>query len=140
MSRAIAVPVRAHAPALRRAQTTRPALVAPPRSRYLWRRCAVGIVIVGTLGGTAVMQSLLAQSQIQLDTLQQDFSELQAERAMLRLQLAEMEAPNRIVDAAEQRLGMVRPERIAVVELPVATGQLAVLPVDESIRQSPGPK
>ena len=86
------------------------------------------------------MQSLLAQSQIQLDTLQQDFSELQAERAMLRLQLAEMEAPNRIVDAAEQRLGMVRPERIAVVELPVATGQLAVLPVDESIRQSPGPK
>ena len=86
------------------------------------------------------MQSLLAQSQIQLDTLQQDFSELQAERAMLRLQLAEMEAPNRIVDAAEQRLGMVRPERIAVVELPVATGQLAVLLVDESIRQSPGPK
>ena len=62
---------------------------------------------------------LIAENQFRLDVLQQKASTEQASYEKLRLQVAQLEAPARIVSQAEGRLGMVQPA--TVTYLPATT-------------------
>jgi hypothetical protein len=52
---------------------------------------------------------MLLQNQQRLDHLDEQVSDSQARYQQLRLQVAELEAPQRIIDVATQKLGMVPP-------------------------------
>jgi cell division protein FtsL len=65
-------------------------------------------LMFGALFGVAVSHALLIQSQIRLDEMDKDVADEQARYEQLRLQVAELESPDRIIDAAHQ-LGMVDP-------------------------------
>lgn len=54
-------------------------------------------------------QVLIAQSQFELARLQSDATAAEDRYDRLRLQIAEMESPGRIMAAAQERLGMVPP-------------------------------
>jgi cell division protein FtsB len=68
-----------------------------------------GLVMGGSLFALAAFHAMLASGQANLDRLEQQVSEAQARVESLRLQVAELEAPSRIVGEAQQRLGMVPP-------------------------------
>lgn len=63
---------------------------------------------------------LIAENQFTLDRLQQQAAGEQANYERLRLQVASLEAPARIVSLAEGRLGMVQPA--SVTYLPAVAG------------------
>ena len=62
---------------------------------------------------------LIAENQFRLDRLQQQAATEQASYEKLRLQVAQLEAPARIVSQAEGQLGMVQPT--SVTYLPATT-------------------
>ena len=70
--------------------------------------CAGLFAIVG-------VRVLLAQGQGPVDKLESQVTAAQAENQRLRLDVARLESPSRIVAEAQARLGMVPP---AVVDLP----------------------
>jgi cell division protein FtsL len=76
-------------------------------------RLARLLVIVGAtvaalcVFGVVVFHVVLTQNQFRLDALQAQALERQADYDRLRLQVAELESPDRIVADAQQRLGMV---------------------------------
>jgi len=77
------------------------------RARLL---AVVAIVVAAVcLFGVVVAHVVLTQNQFRLDQLQQQSAARQAEYDRLRLQVAELESPDRIVAEAQQRLGMVSP-------------------------------
>jgi hypothetical protein len=84
----------------------------------------VGIVITALLG-LAVMHALLIGGQVRLDAMRSDVdSESEAIRR-LELRVAELESPDRVLDVARDRLGMVQPTEVgyllpASVEIPGA--------------------
>ena len=102
------IPLRTPAP--------RPRLrVVPPRVRR--RRTAVVTIIAMTVMfvvmlGLAAFQTLIAQGQASLDKLRTQTSDAQVAYSKLRLQVAQLESPSRIVSVAEQRLGLVAPDTI----------------------------
>lgn len=122
MTRAVVL----NAPVRRTTSHPRPKLVAVPRRARRSPRMLLGVAAVVVLGGTAVTQSLLAQTQIELDRLETQYSESVADRAALRLRVAELQAPSRIVDTARDRLGMVAPADVQVIiddaAVPSSTG------------------
>ncbi|HEX2849185.1 MAG TPA: cell division protein FtsL [Acidimicrobiales bacterium] len=59
--------------------------------------------------GVVVAHVAIAQGQFQLEQLRESSAQKQAEYDRLRLQVAELESPERIVADAQQRLGMVTP-------------------------------
>ncbi len=74
---------------------------------------ALGISIVAVVGLALVaLHVLIAENQFKLDGLQQEASTEQASYEKLRLQVAELEAPARIVSEAEGQLGMVQPASV----------------------------
>jgi cell division protein FtsL len=102
--------------------------------RHLWlvenqaRRRAGRRRLLVMLGITSVavvclalvaLHVLIAENQFRLDNLQQQAAAEQASYEKLRLQVAQLEAPARIVSQAEGRLGMVQPA--SVTYLPAAT-------------------
>jgi cell division protein FtsL len=101
-----------------RVERARPSLrvVAPgelsPRAQRRRARAlallTAGLVLVG-LFGLVAFHVVLTESQIQLDRLQQRATDQRNEYDRLRLKVAELEAPERVVAAAQQRLGMVSP-------------------------------
>ena len=81
------------------------------------------LLVVGSLFGVVVCHAVLVSGQGQLDGLQQQVSEEQARYQALRLEVAELEAPNRIVEEAQGRLGMVSPPAITyLTPVPVEGG------------------
>lgn len=87
---------------------SRPAVVRKARVN---RRAALLIgtgVAFAVLFSVAVLQTQNVAGQMHLDRVQQDISDRQAQAQALRLQAAELAAPERIV-AEAQRLGMVAP-------------------------------
>jgi cell division protein FtsL len=113
----------APAPQRRRPQ---PATTAPPR-RHLrvvpperQRRSklspALGVIVTTVvfagLFALAVVHTLLVQGQIRLDRLDADVAEQQASYQRLRLDVGQLESPERIVAEAESRLGMVSPAEL----------------------------
>lgn len=69
----------------------------------------VSVVMVGSLFALAAFHAMLTSNQASLDSLQRKVSDAQARFETLRLDVAELEAPSRIVREAQERLGMVPP-------------------------------
>jgi cell division protein FtsL len=87
----------------------------PPRVRRrragLFAAAVSSLVVLGLLG-IASLHVVLTQGQFRLDRLQQQADQQQARYEQLRLQVAELESPDRIVAVAQERLGMVPPAAV----------------------------
>ena len=97
------------APARRTAPDLR---IVPRRRRRLRTGPTVvlgGLIVFVVAFGLVVAQALLVQGQHRLDDLQTRISEANRRQQELRLQVAELESPARIVDVATRDLGMVPP-------------------------------
>ena len=107
--RSMAVPQPRRTPATRE---RRPQLrvVDEPTPRRL-SLGALTVLVVGAifavLFGLVVFHTLLLQNQQKLDRLDAQVSDTQAKYQSLRLQVAQLEAPQRIIDVATNKLGMV---------------------------------
>ncbi len=121
---ATARPLPLTAPQPRTTPTRRTPLriVGPPateatsrRRRRLWVGAFIGLACAGLFAIVGV-RVLLAQGQGPLDTLESQVTAAQAENQRLRLDVARLESPSRIVAEAKSRLGMITPA--AVVYLP----------------------
>lgn len=75
------------------------------------RRIAWGVISLIAVVALAVSacQVLIAQSQFELARLQSDAATAEDRYDRLRLQVAELESPGRIMATAQERLGMVPP-------------------------------
>lgn len=92
---------------------------------------ATGIVIVA-LFALAFMHALLINGQLRLDEARRQI-EIEAEEVRVRqLEVAQLEAPDRVLDAARDRLGMVVPDEVGYL-LPVGVDSA----VDEPVRVAP---
>lgn len=80
---------------------------------------AAGVVLTAALFATlfaiAIAHTVLVQGQIRLDRLDDQLTVEQARYQRLRNEVAEMEAPGRVVDAA-QGLGMVAPDDLVYLQ------------------------
>lgn len=82
------------------------------------RRRARLIVVVaaftaaGLLFALAASNAMLVSGQARLDRLQRDVAEAQSQYSENRLRVAQLESPDRIVEAARARLGMVPPPAV----------------------------
>ena len=108
---------RLHPAAKPSAPAPRPTLrlVPKPRPRRARRRllAALGVVVAGTvLFGLAGIHVLLTEGQFRLGRLQGQADDAQAQYVRLRLQVAELESPQRIVAEAQERLGMITPSAL----------------------------
>lgn len=83
------------------------------RRRLVQLLSVTGLVVAALcLFGVVVFHVVLTQNQFRLDALQDQALERQAEYDRLRLEVAQLESPDRIVADAQQRLGMVPAPRI----------------------------
>jgi cell division protein FtsL len=119
----MSAPVRAAAP--RRAPGPRPAprpepqarprlrIVEAPAARRRWSGRSVlgvaGVVAVFCMLALAAFQAQLVSGQERLDRLERQVSEEQARYTANRLEVAQLESPERIVRVAQEELGMVAP-------------------------------
>lgn len=104
-------------PVPERAAVRPPLRVVGPAHRSLAARRArarllgggVGGVVAAALFGLVSSHVALTQGQFRLQTLREKAEVEQARYERLRLEVAELESPARIVAAAQERLGMVPP-------------------------------
>lgn len=78
-----------------------------------------GLLVIGSLFGVVICHAMLVTGQGRLDVLEQQVSQEQTRYQALRLEVAELESPGRIVESA-LALGMVSPEEITYLT-PVTT-------------------
>lgn len=85
--------------------------VKPPveRGNMVFSLVAV-VVVFGSLLGIVVVQTFIVQNRVKLDAVNAELSEARELNRQLRLEVIELEAPERILDTAVDRLGMIRPE------------------------------
>lgn len=88
-----------------------PAATAARRDRRRLAIVAGGLLFAATLAGNVGVYAQTTQGQFELERLEATARRRQADYHELRLQVAELEAPQRIVEQA-RRLGMVEPARI----------------------------
>jgi hypothetical protein len=90
---------------------TRHLRVVRPQGRRVRISPRTGVVLTvslfGALFGVAVSHAMLIESQMDLDQLDERASTEQARYERLRLDVAQLESPDRIVREAQDRLGMV---------------------------------
>jgi len=79
-----------------------------PRDRRLVGVLAGGLVFASVLGGNVAIHAQTTQGQFELERLNATARQRQAQYQQLRLQVAELEAPQRIVARAQQ-LGLIEP-------------------------------
>ena len=91
---------------------------------------ATGIVLL-SLFGLAVMHAMLIQGQVVLDTREVAIAQQGEEIETMRLRVAELEAPDRVLTVASERLGMLPATEIGYV-LPVGAA-----PDDDLVRSAP---
>lgn len=87
---------------------------APPASRRDRRMLAIvggGLLFAATLAGNVAVQAQTTQGQFELERLEATARQRQADYQELRLQVAELEAPRRILERARQ-MGMIEPARV----------------------------
>jgi cell division protein FtsL len=90
------------------------------------------------LFGVVIAHVLLMQGQFELEAMQHQAAKQQAEYDRLRLQVAELESPERIVAAAQERLGMVSPPKITYL---APSADTMPAPRDSDAAQAPtGPR
>ena len=113
-------PVRAPRPDAAPAPDARPHLKVVPKGyvtararRKRARRLVVlvGVGIAASLFGVVAFHVVLTQSQLDIQHLRAEADAASVKQQQLRLQSAELESPERIVDAA-QKLGMVPPATV----------------------------
>ncbi len=113
---------RRHQKALRRARakpTPRRRRSGPAPDRQL--RLALftsAVLTAGPIFGAAAFHVLLVQSQFRLDRLSDAAATEQQRYEHLRLEVARLSAPERIVATAAERLGMVAPPQVAYLPAP----------------------
>jgi cell division protein FtsL len=95
----------------KKARTRHLRVVRPESGRRLRISPRTGVVLTvslfGALFGVAVSHAMLIESQMDLEQLDERASAEQARYERLRLDVAELESPDRIVREAQDRLGMV---------------------------------
>lgn len=104
------------------------------RRRILW--ATVSLVALVALAVSAC-QVLIAQSQFELARLQSDAATAEDRYDRLRLQVAELESPGRIMATAQERLGMVPPPGVTYLT-PVPSdsatpGTSTAVPPDDAV-------
>ena len=67
------------------------------------------IVVFGSLLGIVVVQTFIVQNRVRLDAVNSELSVARDRNQELRLDVIELEAPERILETATNRLGMIRP-------------------------------
>lgn len=93
-------------------------VVPPDRRRRLGLRLSprtgvvVTVLLFVALFGVAVSHTLLIESQIELDALDQQVAAEQARYEALRVDVAGLESPDRIMAEARDALGMVPPDDV----------------------------
>jgi len=98
----------------------------------------VGMVIAALLA-LAVMHALLIGGQVRLDGVRGDVaSETEAVRR-LELRVAELESPDRVLEVARERLGMVQPAEVGYL-LPVGVEGAPTEPVRVAAAERPAPE
>lgn len=80
---------------------------------------------------------LLAQNQFELDRLDTRSSAAEAQYDRLRLQVAQLESPERVVATAEGRLGMVQPPKITYLTPKTAAPAAVPAAAPNSAQASP---
>ena len=96
----------------------RPGRHLRPVGRPVRRRSPAVPVLVGAgivitaLFALAAMHALLIGGQIQLDGMQRQVASESEEIRRLRLRVAELEAPDRVLEVARTRIGMVQPAEV----------------------------
>jgi cell division protein FtsL len=95
----------------RKARTRHLRVVRPEAGRRLRISPRTGVVLTvslfGALFGVAVSHAMLIESQMDLEQLDERASSEQARYERLRLDVAQLESPDRIAREAQDRLGMV---------------------------------
>ncbi|HEX2040419.1 MAG TPA: hypothetical protein VHF47_11890 [Acidimicrobiales bacterium] len=137
------VPRRAPAPAPAPAPKARPPLrvvreeemrrVVDRRRRARAVTGLVVLVVVGGLFGLVASHVVLTQGQFRLEQLEHRAAEEQARFERLRLQVAQLESPERVVAAAQERLGMVAPPGVKYLSPVGAVDGSAAPPADDSL-------
>ncbi len=110
--RSVAVPQPRRTPATRERRPQLRVVDAPAARRLSLTAIttlAVGAVFA-VLFGLVVCHTLLLQNQQRLDRISADVTDAQAKYQSLRLQVAQLQAPQRIIDVATHKLGMVPPD------------------------------
>jgi cell division protein FtsL len=110
--RSVAAPQPQRTPATRERRPQLRVVEQPER-----RRSSLGVITVLVVGavfallfGLVVFHTMLLQNQQRLDHVSKQVSEQQARYQSLRLQVAQLESPQRIIDEATHKLGMVPPD------------------------------
>lgn len=86
-----------------------------PLRLALW---TTALLTVGTIFGAAAFHVLLVQSQFRLDRVADRAFAQQQRYEQLRLEVARLAAPERVVATAQERLGMVVPPEVAYLMAP----------------------
>ena len=69
------------------------------------------IVVFGSLLGIVVLQTFIVQTRVELDQLDRELQTARDHNRQLRLAVIELEAPERVLSVAIERLGMTRPDQ-----------------------------
>jgi cell division protein FtsL len=114
-----------------RPQPAKPALEVvrrpPRRSRRLRRRATVAgglLAALGTIFGLVLVHVELTANELRLTTLQAQAEKARVDNLKLRLQVSQLESPERIVATAQQ-LGMVFPPSITYLTAMPGSGPVA---------------
>jgi cell division protein FtsL len=98
------------------ARTRHLRVVRPEAGRRLRISPRTGVVLTvslfGALFGVAVSHAMLIESQMDLEQLDERAASEQARYERLRLDVAELESPDRVVREAQDRLGMVPADEV----------------------------
>ena len=120
--------VPARRPEHRRGQHLRPVeRPRPKRSPAVPALVGVGMVVVALLG-LAGMHAVLIGGQVRLDAMRSDVAAETEAIRRLELRVAELESPDRVLDVARDRLGMVLPTEVGYL-LPVGLDGVPAEPV-----------
>ena len=141
------LPARAGAP--QRSAPARPGRHLRPVERPRPRRATavpalvgVGMVIAALLA-LAVMHALLIGGQVRLDGMHDDVAAETEAIRRLELRVAELESPDRVLDVARERLGMVQPTEVGYllpVGVPGAPEEALRVAAAEAPAPEPGPE
>lgn len=118
-------PATSPAPAPRATPRTVPPLsvVRPaPRRRARLVTILVSVAVMASLFGLVASHVMLTQGQFRLESLRARAAAEQTRYERLRLQVAELESPARIVATAQERLGMVPPPTVTYLSPTGAVG------------------
>jgi cell division protein FtsL len=125
-----------------RARDDRANLVVVPR--YVRRRRAGVAIAVGLFAVFALMlglvafQAKIAQDQLKLDRADRDLQQAEDTYSQLRLQVANLEAPDRVIAEAKQ-LGLIRPGPTQVTYLTAPAAIVGEVLASGGVPPDPGP-